>query len=113
MTSTTDLTTVVATYRVRAEREKEFRAPLTRHHPTLVRLGLATAQPPTIYRGVEHGGGPIWFEIFAWVDAAAPGKAHENADVMAIWGPMGEMLEDRPTGPKMGFPHVEAVSLRG
>jgi hypothetical protein len=113
MTSATDLTTVVATYRVRADREPEFRALLTRHHPTLVRLGLATEEPPTIYRGVEHGGGPIWFEIFSWVDPVAPRKAHEDPDVMAIWEPMGEMLEDRATGPKMGFPHVEAVSLRG
>jgi len=113
MTMPTEMTTVVATYRVRADRVGAFEALLARHHPALVRLGLATASPPTIYRGLEHGGGPIYFEIFTWVDPVAPRKAHEDPDVMAIWGPMGELLEDRPTGPKMGFPHVEAISFPG
>jgi hypothetical protein len=111
MTLASASTTVIATYRVIAECEREFRALLARHHPTLVRLGLATSAPPTIYRGVEDGGGPIYFEIFAWVDAAAPGAAHEHPDVMAIWEPMGRMVEDRAGGPRFSFPHVEEVSV--
>lgn len=113
MTLASEFTTVVATYRVRADREHEFRALLARHHPTLVRLGLATEAPPTVYRGVEDGGGPIYFEIFAWVDAEAPGVAHEHPDVMAIWEPMGRLVEDRATGPKFSFPHVEEISVAG
>jgi hypothetical protein len=104
-------TTVIATYRVRADKEPEFRRLLERHHPTLKRLGLVTNEPPVIYRGTERGGGPIVFEIFTWKDAAAPGKAHEHPEVMAIWEPMGALVEDRKSGPKFDFPQVERLAL--
>jgi hypothetical protein len=103
-------TTVIATYRVRADREDAFRDLLDRHHPTLVRLGLATAEPPTIYRGLEKEGAPIYFEIFTWADPGAPGVAHEHPEVLALWEPMGEMVEDRETGPRFHFPHVERIA---
>jgi len=110
MTAPTDKTTVIATYRVSAERAQEFERLLAKHHPKLVELGLATSAPATIYRGVEHDGAPIYFEIFEWVDAAAPGRAHEHPDVMALWEPMGSMTEDRATGKGMNFPHVERMA---
>ena len=84
---------------------------LRRHHPTLVRAGLATEDPPTIYRGEERGGGPIVFEIFQWKNAAAAGIAHETPEVMALWEPMGTMVEDRDGRPGMLFPHVEPLEL--
>jgi hypothetical protein len=99
--------TVVATYRVRADREARFQGLLEKHHPTLRRLGLASASPPHIYRGMEEGGGPIYFEIFTWRDARAVQEAHVHPEVQAIWEPMGECVEDRKSGPRFAFPHVE------
>jgi hypothetical protein len=69
-----------------------------------------TDEPPVIYRGLERDKDPIVFEIFTWKDAEAPGKAHEHPEVMAIWEPMGDCVEDRKTGPKFDFPHVERIS---
>ena len=109
MTSSTDLTTVVATYRVRADKQAEFDRLLLRHYPTLKRLGLVTDEPPVIYRGFERDQQPIVFEIFTWKDPAAPGKAHAHPEVKAIWEPMGACVEDRKTGPRFDFPHVERL----
>ena len=97
---------MIATYRVRAEREADFVKLLAQHYPTLKRLGMVTDTAPVIYRGTEREGGPVFFEIFTWRDAAAPGKAHQHPEVMAIWEPMGELVEDRKSGPKFDFPHV-------
>ena len=112
MTSSTSLTTVVATYRVQADRMDDFLRLLERHHPTLVELGLATSEPAVIYRGFERDGRPIVFEIFEWAGPGAPDKAHEHPDVMALWEPMGSLVEDRETGPKFDFPHVERILER-
>ena len=103
--------TVIAIYRVQAEREDEFMALLKEHHPTLLSLELATADAPIVYRGAEHGGGPIVFEIFTWVDGKAPATAHQLPEVARIWEAMGTMCEDRDGKPKFEFPHVERVSL--
>jgi hypothetical protein len=103
--------TVIAIYRVRAEREAEFFDVLSRHHPTLLAVGLVTPEPPTVYRGEERGGGPIVFEIFHWKDAKAPDTAHQLPEVMAVWEPLGAMCEERNGKPKFEFPHVERTDL--
>jgi hypothetical protein len=102
--------TVIATYRVRADKEQEFLAVLRQHYPTLKRLGLVTQDLPVIYRGAEKPGGPptIW-EIFTWKDGEAPNLAHHLPEVMAIWEPMGKFCEERDGRPKFEFPHVERL----
>ena len=42
--------TVIATYRVRADKEQEFLAVLRKHYPTLKNLGLVTDDVPVVYR---------------------------------------------------------------
>ncbi len=98
--------TVIAIYRVQKAREADFQALLARHHPTLVALGLATDEPAVIYRGEEKEG-PIVFEIFAWKDDESPSIAHQTPEVMALWEPMGALVEQRDGRPAMQFPHVE------
>jgi len=100
--------TVIAIYRVQAEYEERFRELLGRHHPTLHAAGLVTDEPPTIYRGEEEGR-PILFEIFHWKNAEAPTIAHERPDVMAVWEPMGTLVEERDGRPGMLFPHVKRI----
>lgn len=99
---------VIAIYRVKATEEERFMELLERHHPALLSLGLVTEEPPTIYRG-EEDGQPIVFEIFSWKSAKSPGLAHQLPEVMAIWEPMGTLVEERDGKPKMQFPHVEPV----
>ena len=102
--------TVIAIYRVQAEREQEFLALLRKHHPTLQQLGLVTDEPPVIYRGTEKGKDePILFEIFSWKDGQMADRAHEMPEVMAVWEPMGALVEAREGKPAMQFPHVERI----
>jgi len=103
--------TVIAIYRVRADREDAFCDLLRRHHPTLRRLGLATDDEPVVYRGGEREDTPIYFEIFTWVDGEAAGIAHQTPDVAAIWEAMGTMCEERGGRPKFLFPHVEKLDV--
>ena len=103
--------TVICTYRVQSGAEEAFLEHLERHWPTLRRLGLATDAPPQIYRGTDKSGATFFTEIFAWRDAAAPARAHELPEVMAVWEPMGKLCESRDGRPSMEFPHVQPVVL--
>ncbi len=102
--------TVIATYRVRGDALGAFLALLREHHPTLVRLGLATPEPAVVYRG-DEGGAPVVYEIFTWVDANAPEVAHETPEVMRIWEALGTLVEERDGRPQWAFPHVVRVDL--
>lgn len=102
--------TVIATYRVRPDKEAAFLELLRRHHPTLVGAGLATAEAPVVYKNVEKGR-PTYFEIFSWIDGEAAEVAHRTPEVMAIWEPMGACVEERDGRPMFEFPHVERVEL--
>ncbi|MHC5062371.1 MAG: putative quinol monooxygenase [Planctomycetota bacterium] len=103
--------TVIAIYRVQAEKEAEFFALMRKHHPTLKQLGLVTDKEPVVYRGSEGDGKPIVFEIFDWKDGQAAHVAHETPEVMQVWEAMGTMVEERDGKPKFEFPHVEMVDL--
>ena len=104
-------TTVICTYQVRAEKEDEFRELLSRHWPTLDGLGLVRGDGARVFRGEHDGGSPFYVEIFEWKDAEAPGVAHRTPEVMAIWEPMGALVEERDGRPSMEFPHVEPLQL--
>ena len=105
-----DHCTVIATYRVKPESESAFLDLLRAHYPTLSKLGLVTSEPPTIYRGYEDGR-PIIYEIFTWKTPDAPDVAHQTPEVMAIWEPMGELVEERNGRDKFEFPHCEHLDL--
>ena len=103
--------TVLCTYRVIPGREEAFRDLLARHWPTLRGAGLVTEKPPLTYTGEDETGGPVFYEIFEWMDAEAPHSAHGSPAVMAVWEPMGEVCEDRAGRSKFEFPHVHPVEV--
>ena len=103
--------TVLATYRVRAEKEEEFLQLLRRHHPVLLDYGLVTRQRPTILRGSDDEERPVIYEIFTWADGDAVEAAHQLSDVTDIWEAMGELVEERDGRPKFEFPHVRPLEL--
>ena len=103
--------TVICLFRVRKDKEDEFRALVERHWPTLHRLGLTTAEPSKVYRGADRSGGPLWVEIFTWKDGRAAHVAHEHPEVAAIWEPMETCVEERKGVAKWEFPNVQPVSL--
>ena len=103
--------TVVCIFRVQDGNEAEFTDLLRRHWPTLRDLELATNKPPQHFQGNEQSGGPIFFEIFEWADEDGADLAHQHPKVMAIWEPMGRLVEKRDGRPGMEFPHVQPVHL--
>ena len=100
--------TVIGTFRVRADAEAEFTALLERHWPVLHELGFVTDEPSAIFRSA--GGGLTYVEIFTWAEGGYS-LAREHPAVLAIWGPMDALLEERGGQPKWEFPHYERVRL--
>lgn len=100
--------TVIGTFRVRADAEAEFTDLLSRHWPVLHELGFVTDEPSVIYRATD--GGLTYVEIFTWIQGGYE-QAREHPAVLAIWGPMDALLEERAGQPKWDFPHYERVSL--
>lgn len=105
------LTTVHCTFRVKTDREAEFRELQARHWPTLRELGLVTEAPPLTWRGEDEQGRLFYVEVFTWASPEAVEKAHTHPEVMAIWEPLEGVCEARDGRPSMEFPHVERVEL--
>ena len=81
-------------YRLKPGKEREFTTLLARHWPTLHAAGLATAAPARVLRGEDKAGNVAFFETFAWKNGKSAGSAHESAEVMRLWEPMGALCED-------------------
>lgn len=106
--------TVVAIYRVKADRLDAFMDLLRTHHPTLLKAGLVTDERPVVYVGDEKDGGsrmPIVFEIFTWLSREGSRIAHETPEVARIWEAMGTMTEERGGRPQFEFPHVKKAEI--
>lgn len=103
--------TAICTYRVQAGKEDAFLELLEAHWPALRSVGLATEEPSQVFRGRDETGRTQFVEIFTWADPAGPGRAHELPEVMAVWEPMGKLVEERGGRPKMEFPHFERLPM--
>lgn len=100
--------TVICTYRVRSDAEDRFATLLEDHWATLHRLGFVTDGGTMAFRSVDEP--PTFVEIFTWVDGGFA-MAHDHPEVLAIWEPMGELLEDRGPLPKWEFPHFQPLQI--
>ena len=81
-------------YRPKQGKEREMQALVEKHWPTLNRLGLVTRDPVKIWRATGKDGRPYFVEIFSWKEQGSSDIAHQTPDVMAMWEPMGAILED-------------------
>jgi len=92
-TSAAPVPTLV-TYLAKPGQEEALRALVLAHWPALRRLGLATETKPLIWRATDKRSGRISFvELFEWTDAEASDTAHQTPEVMAIWEPMGAVMD--------------------
>jgi quinol monooxygenase YgiN len=85
---------MLCTYRVKKGKEDAFQAILAVHWPALRKAKLATAEAPTVYRSVDRKGRTCFVELFSWADETAADRAHVMPEVMAVWGPMGELASE-------------------
>ena len=80
------------------------------HRPALLAAGLITERPFQYYRGEDDGHGPVFVEIFEWVDGEAPKVAHDTPEILRVWEGMGALVEDRGENrPAMQFPHFRPI----
>jgi Ser/Thr protein kinase RdoA (MazF antagonist) len=103
--------TVLATYRVRADKEQEFVELLRRHHPVLHDYGLVTRDRPTILRGSDAEGRPVYYELFTWADGDAVEGGQQLEEVTDLWAAMAELVEERDGLPKIEYPPVRPLEL--
>src|SRR3954464_12448618 len=82
------------TYRPKKGKEEALFALVQKHWPTLQKTGLVTGDPATLYKATNKRTGEVYFvEIFSWRDAEASTIAHQTPEVMAVWEPMGPIME--------------------
>ncbi|HEX6239113.1 MAG TPA: hypothetical protein VFZ68_18080 [Acidimicrobiales bacterium] len=98
--------TVICQYRPQAGKLDELLELIREHRTTYTELGMATDRPEEVYIGEDQdGAGPLIVSIFQWADAEAPARAHRHPRIGAAWEKMAALVEDRPMGPGMLFPH--------
>jgi len=82
-------------YTPRPGNEDALIALVRKHWPTLRTLGLVTTTPAQLFRGVDKRSNRVSiFEMFEWMDAGSSEIAHQTPEVMAVWEPMGPLLEE-------------------
>lgn len=104
-TTKTGPVTMHVTYRAKKGHEDALLALVKQHWPALRRLGLASSEPPLVWRAVDRKGNTSFVEVFQWRDASASGVAHQTPEVMAIWEPMGAVMEG------MDLAEIEPVDI--
>src|SRR4051812_45224569 len=94
----------LVTYQPKKGKEAELLALVRKHWPTLQKVGLVTPEPARIWRATDKLKGTVSFvELFSWRDGEASGVAHQTPEVMAVWEPMGAVMEE------MSIEQLEAV----
>jgi len=85
--------TVLITYHVKAGKEAEFQAVLSRAWQIYRTERLVFAEPHIILRDTEDGAKVRFVEIFTWVSHAAPD--HAPAAVKELWAQEQSLCEAR------------------
>lgn len=84
----------LVTYRPKPGMEQQLLELVKGHWPALCGTGLVTGDPAIVYEATDKRSGAKYFvEIFSWRDEEASSKAHQTPEVMAVWEPMGLVLE--------------------
>jgi hypothetical protein len=85
---------VHVTYMPKKGKEKELLELVKKHWPVLHKAGLATSEPAKIWEATDIRSGRVYYiEIMSWVDDQASSMAHQLPEVMAVWEPMGSIME--------------------
>src|SRR5262250_1506793 len=88
MASSEPVTTLVI-YRPKPGAERALEALVRKHLPVLRGPGQSSA-----FRAEDKRSHAVSFvELFQWKDGSASDVAHQTPEVMAIWEPMGPLLE--------------------
>lgn len=85
----------IVTYVPKPGCEAELLALVKKHEPALREVGLVTAEPFKVWRAFDIRKHRVAFiEYFQWKNGEASDIAHQTPEVMAVWEPMGPVLEE-------------------
>ena len=82
-------------YQPKEGSDAEFVKLLEKHWPALEATGLVTKDAVRIWRARDvRTQRTFYVELFAWKDENASNLAHQMPEVMAVWEPMGKVLDE-------------------
>lgn len=85
----------IVTYVPKPGKEAELLALVKKHEPALRSVGLVTSEPFRVWKAFDIRKKRVQFvEHFVWKDGHASNTAHQTPEVMAVWEPMGPILEE-------------------
>jgi hypothetical protein len=85
----------IVTYVPKEGKEAELLALVKKHEPALRKIGLVTSEPFRVWKAFDIRKSRVSFiEYFQWKDGNASDVAHQAPEVMAVWEPMGPILEE-------------------
>jgi hypothetical protein len=85
----------IVTYVPKAGKEAELLALVKKHEPALRKVGLVTEEPFRVWKAYDiRKRREQFIEYFVWKDGNASDTAHQTPEVMAVWEPMGPVLEE-------------------
>jgi hypothetical protein len=87
--------TNLVTYLAKPGKEAELLALVKKHEPALRKVGLVTDEPFRVWKAFDiRKKRALIVEYFVWKDGNASDVAHQTPEVMAVWEPMGPVLEE-------------------
>jgi hypothetical protein len=87
--------TNIVTYVPKKGKEAELLALVKQHEPALRKVGLVTSEPFRLWKAYDiRKGREQFIEYFEWKDGQASDIAHQTPEIMAVWEPMGPVLEE-------------------
>lgn len=85
----------LVTYVAKKGAETELLALVKKHEVALRKVGLVTSEPFKVWKAYNiRTGEHSVVEFFEWKDGKSSDVAHQTPEVMAVWEPMGPVLED-------------------
>jgi len=87
--------TNIVTYVPKKGKEAELLALVKQHEPALRSVGLVTDEPFRVWKAYDvRKQREQFIEYFVWKDGKASDAAHATPEVLAVWEPMGPVLEE-------------------
>lgn len=87
--------TNIVTYVPKQGKEAELLELVRKHEPALRKVGLVTDEPFRLWKAYDiRKQREQFIEYFVWKNGNASDIAHQTPEVMAVWEPMGPVLEE-------------------
>lgn len=85
----------IVTYVPKPGKEAELLALVKKHEPALRGVDLVTSEPFRVWKAYDiRKKREQFIEYFVWKNGAASDVAHQTPEVMAVWEPMGPVLDE-------------------